>query len=109
MSLDQTGTDGKAEANAKVKNTLAVHSLTLSFENEEQFRYIEDARSDKWHSALVYEIWASLEDENKPSDALALAEMLKKLLKLKLSNKKDHKKLCEKIAMIQGEYTCKVD
>ena len=79
--MDLTGADGK-EKQAKVKNVLAVHSLTLSFENEEQLGYIEDARSDKWPSALVYEIWASLEDENKPSGTLALAKMLKKFLKL---------------------------
>ena len=49
--------------------------------------YIEDARSDTWPSALAYEIWVSLEKENKPSDTIAVAEMLKKLMKLKLSNR----------------------
>ena len=50
-----------------------------------------------------------MEDENKPSETLTLAEMLKKLMKLKLSNKEDHRKLGERIAMIQGGYMCKVD
>ena len=62
-------------------------------------------RSDEWPSALAYEIWASLE----PSDTIAVAEMLKKLMKLKLSRKEDRKKLGKRIAMIQGGYTCKVD
>ena len=36
MSLDLTVTDEKAQSKAKVKNTLAVHYVRLSFENEEQ-------------------------------------------------------------------------
>ena len=58
---------------------------------------------------LPSEIWASLEEENKPSDTSAVAEMLKKLMKLKLSKIEDPKKLGERIGMIQGGYTCKVD
>ena len=71
--------------------------------------YIGDAKSDEWPGALAYEIWASLEDDNKPSDTIAVAEMLKKLMELKLSNKEEPKKLGKRLAMIQGGYTCKVD
>ena len=48
-------------------------------------------------------------DENKPNDTISLVEMLTKLKNLKLSKKEDPKKLGERIAMIQGDYTCKVD
>ena len=46
---------------------------------------------------LPSEIWASLEEENKPSDTSAVPEMLKKLMKLKLSKKEDPKKLGDRI------------
>ena len=75
-SMDLTGEDQKKQSKAKEKNALAVHYLTMSFENEEQLGYLEDARSDKWPSVLACEIWASLVDENKPSDTIMLAEML---------------------------------
>ena len=108
-SLDLAKEDEKAQSKAKEKNALAVHYLTMSFENEEQLGYIEDARSDEWPSALACEIWASLVDENKPSDTIAVAEMLKKMMNLKLSSGEDPKKLGERIAMVQAGYTCKVD
>ena len=92
-SLDLTVADEKAQSKAKEKNALTVHSLTMSFENEEQLGYIEDVRSNEWPSALTYKIWASLEDENKPSDILAWAKMLKKLMQLKPSEKEDPEKL----------------
>ena len=82
---------------------MAVHYLEVSFENEEQSWYIEDVRSNKWPSVLACGIWESLVDENKPSDTIALAEMLKKLMNLKLSKKEDPKKLGERIVMIQGD------
>ena len=55
-SLDLAVTNEKTQSKAKVKNALAVHYLVLSFENEEQLGYIEDARSNKWPSAFAYEI-----------------------------------------------------
>ena len=81
----------------------------MSFENEEQLGYIEDARRNEWPSALACEIWANLMDENKPSDTIAVAEMLKKMMNLKLSSGEDPKKVGERIAMVQAGYTCRVD
>ena len=79
-SLDLAAEVQKKQSRAKEKNALAVHYLTMSFKNEEQLGYIEEARSNEWPSALTCEIWANLVDENKPSDAIALAEMLKMLM-----------------------------
>ena len=70
-TLNLAVTNEKAQSKAKVKNAFAVHHLTFLSENEEQLRYIEDVRSKKWPSALACEIWASLVDENKPSDTIA--------------------------------------
>ena len=46
-SLNLAKEDKKAQSKAREQNALAVHYLTMSFENEEQLGYIEGARSDE--------------------------------------------------------------
>ena len=108
-SLDLAMDDEKAKSKAKVKNALEVYYLILSSKNEEQLGYLEDTRSDELPTLLAYEIWASLEDGNKPSDTLPLAQMLKKRMKLKLLKNEDLNMLGKRIAVIQHRYMCKVD
>ena len=45
--------EDKERAKNKIKNALVVHFLTVSFKNEEQLGYIEDARTSDWPSAIA--------------------------------------------------------
>ena len=46
MTLDLAVTNERTQLEVKENNVLAVHYLTMSFQNEEQLGYIEDARSN---------------------------------------------------------------
>ena len=92
--------EDKEKTKNKIKNALAVHFLTVSFENEEQLGYIEDVRTSDWPSAIACNVWSTLEAEFKPSKTLATSEMLKRLMVLKLRKNADPKKLRERMAMI---------
>ena len=87
--------EDKEKAKNKIKNALAVHFLTVSFENKEQLGYIEDARTSDWPSAIACNVWSTSEAEFKPSDTLATSEMLRRLMVLKLRKNADPKKLGE--------------
>ena len=53
--------EDKEKVKNKIKNALAVHFLTVSFKNEEQLRYTEDARTSDWPSAIACNVWSTLE------------------------------------------------
>ena len=67
-------------------NLVALHYLTLSFEEEEHLDLIEDERTDNWSSELVCKIWKNLKNKFWPSDVLAEAGLTKKLVVLTLEN-----------------------
>ena len=90
-------------------NFVAVHYLTLSFEEEEHLDFIEDARTDDWPSGLACEIWKNLENEFRPSDVLAEAELTKKLMGLTLVKGEDPRKLGKRIAVIQSRFKIQVE
>ena len=65
---------------AKATNAIAVHYLMLSMNEEEHMGIVDDAHTDDWPSALVCEIWNALEEENRPNNTLAKAELMKKIM-----------------------------
>ena len=84
--------DDKEKQKFKTMNLVAVHFLTLPFEEEEHLDFIEDARTDDWPSGLACKIWKNLENKFRPSDVLAEAELTKKLMGLTLANGEDPRK-----------------
>ena len=90
-------------------NFVAVHFLTLSFEEEEHLNFIEDARTDDWPSGLACKIWKNLENKFRPSDVLAESELSKKLMGLTLAKGEDPRKLGKWIAIIQSRFKVQVD
>ena len=81
-------------------NAIAVHYLTLSMDKEEHMGIIDDAHPDDWPSALVCEIWNTLEEENRPNDMLAKAELMTKIMQLKLKKSASPKKLDKDLAAL---------
>ena len=94
---------------AKSMNAIAVHYLTLSMDKEEHMGIIDDAHPDDWPSALVCEIWNTLEEENRPNDMLAKAELMKKIMQLKLKKNASPKKLDKDLAALISRYKYKLD
>jgi len=78
--LRESDAGEKAQMEAKAKNAIDVHYLTLSMNEEEHMGIIDDARTDDWPSAHACEIWNALEEENRPNDTLAKAELMKKIM-----------------------------
>ena len=99
----------KAQMEAKVKNAIAVHYLMLSMNEEEHMSIIDDARTDDWPSALACEIWNAVDEENRPNDMLAKAELMKKIMQLKLKKSVSPKKLVEELVALISRYNCKLD
>ena len=87
--------EDKEKQNFKTMNLVAEHYLTLSFEEEEHldFNFIEDGRTDDWLSGFTCKIWKNLENEFRPSDVLADAELAKKLMGLTLAKGENPQKL----------------
>ena len=90
-------------------NLVAVHYLTLSFKQKEHLDFIKDARTDNCPSGLVCEIWRNLENEFRPSDVSAEAELTKKLMGLTLEKGEDPRKLGKRIAIIQTWFKFQVE
>ena len=107
--LDPTNESEKKQMLAKAKNAMAVHYLTLSFESDEDIGMIEEARTEEWPCALACDIWAALEEENTPSDTLAIVGLQKQLTTLNLKSDEDPNKLAERMAALIGRYKCTVD
>ena len=101
--------DDKEKQKFKTMNLVAVHFLTLSFEEEEHLNFIEDARTDDWPSGLACKIWKNLENKFRPSDVLAESELSKKLMGLTLAKGEDPRKLGKWIAIIQSRFKVQVD
>ena len=91
-TLSDRGED-KEKVKNKIKNALAVHYMTVSFENnEEQLGYINDARTSDWPSAIACNVCSTLEAEFKPSNTLATSEILKRLMVFELRKKEAQRK-----------------
>ena len=93
----------------KTMNLIAVHFLTLSFEEEEHLDFIEDARTDDWPSGLACKIWKNLENEFRPSDVLTEAELTEKLMGMTLPKGEDPRKPGKRIAIIQSRFKVQVE
>ena len=89
---------------AKSMNAIAVHYLTLSMDKEEHMGIIDDAHPDDSPSALMCEIWNTLEEENRPNDMLAKAELMKKIMQLKLKKNASPKKRGEELATLISRF-----
>ena len=99
----------KEKQKFKMMNLVAMHFLTLSFEEEEHVDFIEDARTNNWPSGLACKIWKNLENKFRPSDVLAEAELTKKLMGLTLAKEKVPQKLGKRIAIIQSQFKVEVE
>ena len=84
--------NNKEKQKFKMMNLVAVHFLTLSFEEEEHLDFIEDARTNNWPSGLACKIWKNLEKEFRPSNVLAEAELTKKMMGLTIVKEEDYSK-----------------
>ena len=101
--------DDKEKQKFKTMKLVAVHFLTPSFEEEEHLVFIKDARTDDWPSGLACKIWKKPENEFRPRDILAEAELTKKLIGLTLAKGTDPQKLGKRIAIIQSHFKVQVD
>ena len=107
--MRESDTGEKAQMEAKVKNAIAVHYLMLSMNEEEHMGVIDDVRTGDWPSMLVCEIWNIPEEENMPNDTLAKAELMKKIMQLKLKKNASLKKLGKELTALKSRYNCRLD
>ena len=101
--------EDKEKQRFKTMNSVAVHYLTLSFEQGEHLNFVEDARTADWPSGLACKIWKNIENEFQPSNVLAETEMSKKLMGLTLAKREDPRKLGKRTAIIQSGFKIKVE
>ena len=48
------------ETKTKTKNALAIHYLTISFNNKEKLGYTENMRTTDWISVITCKVWRTL-------------------------------------------------
>ena len=95
-----TSKEGKAHTIAKQQNAMAILYLTLAMEDEYLMAVIDEARTTDWPSALACDVMTSLDDEYKPNDVMARADLQVNLMKLKLGKDENPKMLGKKMTAL---------
>ena len=102
--LDETVPDELKQIEALKKNALAVSYLSLAMNSPKLLPKIEAARTAAWPGAKAHVILEKLVKKYKPSDTIATAEQMKKLMGLKLKKSQDPEDLGDKIAVLESKY-----
>ena len=87
----------------------AVLYLTLAMEDENLMTAIDEESTSLWPGALACDVMKSLDDEYKPSDVMARAELQAKMMKLKLSKNENPKTLGDKMTALASGCGCGID
>ena len=69
---------------------------------------IDSTKTEDWPNVLVWKLIKKLCAKFKPSDTIASAEQLEKLIKLTLKRKQDPEHLESKIASLETNYGCQI-
>ena len=106
--LDETKAGEKLQIEARKKNATAMNYLILALETDELLGKAAEAETVEFPGGIACDLWSALEDDYAPDDTTAEAEMLTKMMALKLTKKENPKTLSAKMASIQAECRCKM-
>ena len=107
-SLNESDDDEKKQSVARKQNALALNYLVMSFEKPRLLAKIEASKTADWPSGLAHVVWSKLEEQYRPSDTIAVAEQMSKLMKLKLNKDKNPDDLGDELAEIETMYRSKL-
>ena len=106
--LEETKADEKLQIKARKKNATTMNYLILALETDELLGKAVEAETVQILGGITCDLLRALEEDYAPNDTAAEAEILTKMMALKLMKKKNPKTLRSKMASIQAEYRCKM-
>ncbi len=90
-------------------NVIAMNLSTVMLcDMDAMIMLIDSTKTEDWPDGLAWKLIEKLCEKFKPSDMIASAEQLEKLMKLKLKKKQDPEYLESKIASLETNYGCQI-
>jgi hypothetical protein len=96
---------------SKNANVVAMNLLTAMLcdtHTDEMIMLIDSTKTADWPDVLAWKLIKKLCAKYKPSDRIASAEQLEKLMKLKLKKKQEPEYLKSKIPSLKTNYGCQI-
>jgi hypothetical protein len=90
-------------------NVVVMNLLTVMLSDvDAMIMLIDSTKTEDWPDGLAWKLIEKLRAKFKPSDTIASAEQLEKLMKIKLMKKQDPEYLESKIASLKTNYGCQI-
>jgi hypothetical protein len=101
---DTMNKEGKAQAAAIKRNSIAMVNLTMAFTSEATMGMIFKAKTSDWPGGLAHLVMRALEQKYQPEDTITRVEMRQRLSNIKMKRNDDPATLFEQISAIENRF-----